>query len=156
MVPCKHKPIQPSLTVLSERAQRFYPYIQVCKHCGKQIVPKHPRWIRPIKGLLRFWETVFAWFCGYFICAIHPRSGPSPKYVQTAHYEFLLPAVLCFLATAALLLIQYNIGRMMTWKLCPDLTPVPKAEFDPVEQAETAHRQQEEEAKNYNENIPLR
>lgn len=156
MVPCKHKPIQPSLPVLSERAQRFYPYIQVCKHCGKQIVPKHPRWIRPIKVLLRFWETVFAWFFGYFICAIHPRSGPSPEYVQTAHYEFLLPAVLCFLATVAILLIHYNIGRIMTWKLCPDPTPVPKAEFDPVEQAETIHRQQEEEAKNYNENIPLR
>lgn len=25
MVPCKHKPIQPSLPVLSERVQRFYP-----------------------------------------------------------------------------------------------------------------------------------
>lgn len=156
MVPCKHKPIQPSLPVLSERVQRFYPYIQVCKYCGKQIVPKHPRWIQPIKGLLWFLAMLFAWFGGDFLGGIHPRSGPTLEYVQTVHYENILPAVLCFLAMVAILFVRYNIGRMITWNLCLDPYPVPKAEFDADEQSETAQRQAQEEAKNYNENVPLR
>lgn len=83
MVPCKHKPIQPSLPVLSERAQRFYPYIQVCKHCGKQIVPKHPRWIRPIRACLGFGKRYSRGFAAIlsvpFIRAAGPRRNMSRR-----------------------------------------------------------------------------